>query len=125
MALSDAAVELGCPGHFVLADKCRWRRHTQVGRYRISTVGDYRREPGAPRDTVNSSHYFETMVFETTDEEEEDSEECGCRRLTSLTPLETDRYRTAGEAQRGHEAMVKRYVDQHWMVDCRLSTGVE
>ena len=36
------AIELGCPGHFIAARSCAWRRHTQIGtKYRVSSVGNY------------------------------------------------------------------------------------
>ena len=34
-------VELGCFGHFIGAPDCRWARHTRVGDYRVSSVGNY------------------------------------------------------------------------------------
>ena len=34
-------VHLGCKGHCIIADKCKYGRHTQVGTFRISTIGNY------------------------------------------------------------------------------------
>ena len=33
--------ELGCAGHLIVANRCQWKRHTQVGKYRISSIGNY------------------------------------------------------------------------------------
>ena len=55
--------ERGWPGHFILADRCKFRRNTLVteGERRIvvSTVGGL-----LSGDTVGSGRYFETMAFE-------------------------------------------------------------
>lgn len=104
-------IELGCAGHFVGAKDCYWRRHTQVGRFRISTVGNYfplrdkpRHALGYPEDT-----FFETMVFETTAGHTAMSESCGCRTIKDWNGIEQKRYATAGAAQAGHERMVAKY----------------
>lgn len=104
------AVELGCPGHFICAKDCHWRRHTQVGNYRVSSVGDlyYRSEPNK-RQTIGATGYFETMVFKTTREQEAENEACGCRKVAEWGELEAKRYETAGEAQAGHEKFVAKY----------------
>ena len=100
-------VELGCPGHFVGGHRCAWHRHTQVGNYRVSTVGDY--YPKDSRETLGSGKYFETMVFSTSSKSDSGNEGCGCRQVKSWTELMCKRYATAGEAQAGHEATVEMY----------------
>jgi hypothetical protein len=105
-------VELGCAGHFICANDCRWRRHTQVGNYRVSTVGDlYYRSEENKRQTVGSGleDFFETMVFKLRREKCDDNDGCGCRRVKEWSELECIRYKTAGEAQKGHEAMIRKY----------------
>lgn len=111
--MSDHAriTELGCPGHLIVAGSCRWRRHTQVGdRFRVSTVGDYFPTRDGKRVTLGAGgQYFESMVFATSPHADADSEECGCREVAGWDGLEARRYATAGEAQRGHEALVAKY----------------
>ena len=102
-------IELGCPGHFICAKDCRWRRHTQVGLYRISTVGDFyikdiRKTLGAGEDS-----FFETLVFKTDTTPEPGSEDCGCLQVIDWGEIDGKRYATAGAAQEGHEAFVKKY----------------
>lgn len=102
-------VELGCAGHLIMADRCRFRRHTQIGdKYRVSTVGDY--FPASRRETIGSGKrdYFETRVFETGGLAP-NNEGCGCHSVLDYCGVASDRYATAGEAQRGHEAMVRKY----------------
>jgi hypothetical protein len=104
-------IELGCPGHFICAKDCRWRRHTQVGNYRISSVGDlyYQSKPNK-RQTIGATGYFETMVFKTTNKPEKGNEGCGCCAVAQWTDVDGERYETAGEAQAGHERYVKKYM---------------
>jgi hypothetical protein len=103
-------VELGCAGHLIVSDRCRWRRHTQVGHYRISTLGDYWLHDTRQRVSVGAHAYFETMVFATTGRPDAGNEGCGCQELKDWSELDLQRYATAGEAQRGHEAMVEKYI---------------
>jgi hypothetical protein len=105
-------IELGCPGHFICAQDCRFRRHTQIGNYRVSTVGDlfYRSEDGK-RQTVGSGEkeFFETMVFKTTKKPAKGNDGCGCREVNDWGGLECNRYKTAAQAHEGHEAMIRKY----------------
>lgn len=106
-------VELGCPGHFIGASSCRWRRHTQVGLYRISSVGDlyWEHEP-TKRVTLGAGEksFFETMVFKTSTKRADGNDGCGCREVKDWSEVDGERYATAGEAQSGHERYVRKYM---------------
>ena len=112
MSKRIAPVELGCAGHFIGARHCAYRRHTQVGNYRVSTVGDlyWPQEPDK-RSTLgpDADDFFETMVFPTDDSAAEGNEGCGCREVVDFSGLECVRYAAAGEAQRGHDRMVEKF----------------
>lgn len=103
--------ELGCIGHFICGERCRWRRHTQVGHYRVSSVGDFYRSSEGKRETLGAGDdsFFETMVFPTSAKPASHSEGCGCCLVKSWSAIDSKRYATAGEAQRGHEAFVRKY----------------
>lgn len=110
-------IELGCAGHLIVARYCRWKRHTQVGKYRVSSIGDYYlsltgREDDEKRKTIGAGDdaWFETMVFETSDEQDDGNEGCGCRRVKDWSEIDGERYATAGEAQAGHERYVAKYL---------------
>lgn len=102
---------LGCAGHFICARNCLWKRHTEVGNYRISTVGNLFYEHRKERITLgcDDDSFFETMVFKLTGEYDPSGEGCGCRQVESWSELECERYATAGEAQAGHEKWIERY----------------
>ena len=101
-------VELGCPGHFIDVSSCHFRRHTQVGNFRVSTVGDYYPGRSEKRETVGLNRFFETMVFKTSDKQDDGNEGCGCREVLNFSEVDFEGYNTAGEAQAGHERMVLR-----------------
>ena len=63
----------------------------------------------AERREVGFGRFFETMVFETGDSLAE-NEECGCREVLSWCEIDMNGYNTAGDAQRGHEEMVEKYM---------------
>lgn len=105
-------VELGCAGHFICSSRCRFRRHTQVGKYRVSTVGDmYYDESDTNRRTLGAGKkdFFETMVFKTTGSRCKQNEGCGCMQVVSWSEVDGERYETAGAAQRGHERYIAKY----------------
>lgn len=104
--------ELGCIGHCIIGADCRWRRHTQVGdNIRISTIGDYLFDNTLKTVGAGDKDFFETMVFKTVESLAEDSNGCGCHEVTDWGELECVRYVTAGEAQLGHEEMIRKYSD--------------
>jgi hypothetical protein len=106
--------ELGCPGHLIVSRWCQWRRHTQIGwRYRVSSIGNYFPRGDDKRSTVGSGpkDFFETMVFETSDNPADGaaSEGCGCKAVKGWGEIDGTRYATAGDAQKGHERFVAKY----------------
>ena len=104
--------ELGCAGHLCVSHRCRWKRHTQVGLYRVSTLGDYFPTGlGGKRDTLGGGEdtFFESMVFLTTGKPDPENEGCGCYEVANWAELECARYATAGEANAGHEALIQKY----------------
>lgn len=114
-------IELGCAGHLIVSNSCRWKRHTQVGKYRVSSIGDYygpdldkftRDRNAVKRTTLGAgdASFFETMVFETEESPEKANDGCGCRAVTSWSEIDSERYATAGEAQAGHERFVAKYL---------------
>lgn len=57
--------DLSRPGHFCAAHHCRWWRHDHVGRYCVSSVGEYYPpSAGGSIDEVGHGRLYETMVFD-------------------------------------------------------------
>jgi hypothetical protein len=107
--------EIPCKGHFIGADSCRWHRHTQVGLFRVSSVGDYWSPMSGQRERLGAweQSFYETMVFPTNGELEDGAEKagCRCRHVIGWSEIEGKRYATQEEAEAGHEAMVAKYAN--------------
>ncbi len=98
--------ELPHPGHFCGAFKCGFRRHTHVGDYCVSTVGDYwPRGDRGERETIGDGRTFETMVFRLL--RAADTRHRCCPRCPSGgVELDMVPYNSEEDAQRGHDSVV-------------------
>lgn len=54
----------GLGGHYCLSHSCRFRLHTVIGKYKISTVGAMYFEGSKNMETIGVDRHYETMVFE-------------------------------------------------------------
>lgn len=82
----DQWVWYGTPGHFIYADQCKFHMCTKVGKYLVSTVGEYFPHHRLKDDDWKIEHMFgdeigvgrlyETTVFKITGKCE--YEPCGC-----------------------------------------------
>jgi len=105
-------VERGFKGHFICADRCQYSRCTDLGtKWRVSTVGDFYvqrdRTTPAVRETVGCDRFYETMVFPLGKRRCECG--CGARKVSDFSELDFEGYQKAGEADKGHEAMVRKW----------------
>lgn len=93
----------GVAGHFICADKCRFHLHTHVGKYCISTVGEYYPYGSKIVDKVNLSGYYETMVFNI--------DEDGAWTLDDghINEVEKIDHQTQQEAEAGHMTTCIKY----------------
>ena len=98
----------GYPGHFICSSNCKFHLATQIGKYLVSTVGAYYPPGKEEMETIGFESFFETMVFDAG--KPCAAKECGCE-LPNISgrQLDFDGYKTAGEADRGHEIMVKKW----------------
>lgn len=114
----------GLNGHFICGRWCRYHLTTKVGRYFVSTVGMYvhpsdsgggeqaeyawiRLHPNGRE--IGTDHYYETMVFKAGKPCTAAHCGCGIPLPTALSELDGTRYKTAGEAHRGHYAMCRKW----------------
>jgi hypothetical protein len=91
--------------HFIGSNDCRFRMGTQIGRYVISTVGEYL--PGGNQQEefsdIGYQRKYETMVFKVGK-----ILPCGCPKIN---PSEIDMmpYNNPKDAMRGHMAMCEKW----------------
>lgn len=128
MITQDKWTWMGHPAHFICANDCKFFMATKVGKYIISTVGEYFpdfrvREIFAKsrnitiegigdaydRDYLNKIGFedlslggwkYETMVFESKRNKESDA--CCPYIIKHGSNIEQNRYKTANEALKGH-----------------------
>ncbi len=81
----------GRAGHFCAAYNCQFHLHTHVGKYCISTVGEY--HPNGPHGKMETlgagkNDFYETMVFEHDELTGDNGSELHCQRFGSLQAAE-------------------------------------
>lgn len=115
----------GFPGHFIGAPLCLFRLCTEIGakrRFRISTLGGMKRPDALPPGEGESpfmdigyppGSIYETMVFRLEEEGEcECDEKCGMGDVAAWAEVYLRRYRTAGEAAKGHMEACHRFAEE-------------
>lgn len=99
----------GSPAHFICADRCRFHLATRVGRFVVSSVGNYfQKELQDKPQEIGCFRLFETMVFRAGRVCRVKG--CGCS-LPRINGMELDFLpaNTAGEAQKNHLALCMKY----------------
>jgi hypothetical protein len=91
--------EVPNPGHFIGAPDCKFYRHTHVGKWCISTVGDYRPR-GGPRQAIGLGRTYETMVFNMRS------------RSKRWQEQDFDGYDSEAAATAGHEKLVRKVISR-------------
>lgn len=116
----------GHAAHFICGRWCRFHMATKVGKYLVSTVGEYvhprhsngseMQEAGwlkanAPGEDIGCGRKYETMVFLAG--KRCSSKDCGCG-LPEISGSELDfrGYNTAREARDGHMALCVKWAKQ-------------
>ncbi len=97
----------GLAGHFCASDRCVFRLCTDIGIYRVSTVGGYYANPGDTKMTmIGADRHYETMVFRL----DEDGGIADYNEVEMLGILhEGDPYKTDMLAETQHESMCLKY----------------
>jgi len=98
----------GNAGHFCCADNCKFHLYTKVGKYLISTVGEYFSSITGEKTTLSGwdKFFYETMVFKAGK-----ACHCGCGMSIAKDWTELDRiyYEKPKEANEGHLGMCKKW----------------
>ena len=97
----------GYAGHFIGGSQCAYHLSTRVGKFLISTVGDYR--PNGDRSSrttigAGKESFFETYVFDFLGETKD-----GDPNVISFTEIDGERYAESIDAERGHYRYCKKY----------------
>jgi hypothetical protein len=101
----------GHAGHLCVSNYCKFHLCTQVGKYLISSVGDYRPHDNK-RETIGAGPdaFYETYVFKVLKGTKCTDPECGCKMPeVDLSEIEGVRSATAGEAMKLHAKMCLKY----------------
>jgi hypothetical protein len=104
-------IEKGLPGHYILAHRCDFRRHTLLEsgpeKVIVSTVGHLMNKDRDKVDKIGHDRYYETMAFGVS------QEPCGCYTICPSEQIDfssnwmidnKDGYHS--EADEMHEAVV-------------------
>ena len=93
-------------GHLCVGHLCRFKLNTCVGKYIISTVGEYYPRDEGKMDTLGASidSFYETMVFRARK-----SENKCCPYEISGDELDCIRYSTSDNAYLGHLKECKKW----------------
>ena len=97
----------GNAGHLIVSGKCRFHLCTEVGKYLVSTVGEYYSRDSENMDTIGAGKdsFFETYIFKINGRCE-----CGCGMPThDGSEIDGKRYSTRKEANEGHSKYVAKY----------------
>ena len=119
----------GVHGHWVCGKWCRFHLFTKVGKYLVSTVGEYVHprnsggseaverayltdNPFGERIPIAEDKFYETMVFATGPRCRD--KDCGCRipTLKSGRELAGSRSKTRREAQKAHMKLCAEYAEK-------------
>ncbi len=131
----DKWVWMGHPAHFICAQDCKFFMATRIGKYIVSTVGEYfpdapireiyaqsrgivLKEIGDERrydymkrvgfEEIGCGRKYETMVFEAKKVPKTDKYKCCPWRITS-SDVDFNGYNTAGDAFKGHYKMCDKW----------------
>ena len=102
----------GAPAHFCCAPWCCFHLATEVGKYVVSTVGEYFPPHATERDrpekptNIGCDRLYETMVFK----KDKGRCKCGCGApMIKLTELDFLPYNGRKEANKGHMDLCKKW----------------
>ena len=103
----------GSAGHLIISDRCRFHLCTQVGKFLVSTVGEYVPRDAAPDDIwpgkdIGLNRKYETMVFAAKGPCMRPDCRCGLPGLRR-SELDFEGYNIRGDAAQGHLAMCMKW----------------
>lgn len=124
MTTPDKWKWFGNVGHFIGGHDCKFHLCTQVGKYLVSTIGEYMppysqdpalknmNKPFMSKEgwmQVGFNRFYETIVFKAGKVCNSDGCDCGYPAPKNWGELGMNGYQTAGEATRGHYQMCEEW----------------
>lgn len=97
----------GYSGHFIGGSQCAYHLATRIGKFLVSTVGDYRpRSEGGKKVQIGAGDdaFYETYVFACDGEED-----TGDPIIPDFTEIDGERYAESIDAERGHYRYCEKY----------------
>ena len=98
-------ISRGIPGHFARAGNLGFSICTDIGPFRISSVGMYR--PMGTYDKVSGGGYFDSRVFEIGTDDDVDYSRC----LTGAVVIDEPSPQSVLRAEDNHEMLCRLYAD--------------
>ena len=124
------------PAHFICSDKCQFKLATYVGKYIVSTVGEYLPDSqvreieadvknirlegkGDAREIdflnkigfveIGLDRLYETLVFRAKKRKDEKNRKCCPYEIIVERELDGNGYNTAADATKGHYALCEKW----------------
>ena len=95
----------GFPLHFICGARCRFHMGTKIGKYVISSVGDYFVKPDDEKPTeIGYNRLYETYVFKYAG-----PKKCGCCPEIKPSEIDSASYNDPKEARKGHMKMCRKW----------------
>lgn len=108
-----AVTERDFRGHFICSEYCKFFRTTDVGEYRVSTIGDFHPTRTGGRQEIGYKRFYETMVFRLGPVVHQcdvvDCPQNGAREIQEWSEVEAHGYQSRLTALAGHRAIVRTY----------------
>jgi len=94
-------------GHLIVSNSCRFHLFTYVGKYVVSTVGEYEspRSKEGEFETIGINRLYETMVFKA----HKSNNKCCPYEASDYSEIDFDGYNKPEDAYKGHLKMCKKW----------------
>ena len=96
-------------GHCIIGDQCRFHLSTYVGKYLVSTIGEYCTERSSREinafENIGCDRKYETMVFKA----KKSKHKCCPYKMISGDNIDMDSYNDADSAYAGHLKICKKW----------------
>lgn len=98
----------GIAGHLIIANRCRFHLHTQIGPYKISTIGAYYQTGMSEKMTeIGAGRDYETYVFTG----EDNWSEIDANGISLDRDADSDPYKADELAEDMHMKMCMKYAE--------------